>query len=342
MRYAALCCYFGQWPSHFRFWLRSCSYNPQIRFILVSDIPVDGYDLPENVQLVRQSFADVKKRIARTFPEITVSVDRPYKLCDFKTAYGRIFNDLFEGCDYWGFYDIDTVWGDILKFVPANEDCHLTKIFPCGHLCFVRNAEPWNNVFRLINEVAGTPCRNNMSGRKVVTWQECFSSPESHYYDEEGGLEPLFESKEGTEGKEGGERKDSVEKIDGKERTGLVQIYADVTFDNILPPWRFDHFLSINFPEKSHNLVYSYDCGHLYRHYLRGLHPCREEISYLHASKRSFTVSATDTSRFIIYPNKVAEYRDWTILGLLIHGRVRRLRNLVRRIGRRIRIIKDF
>lgn len=314
MKYAALCCYFGQWPSHFQFWLKSCSYNPEIHYFLVSDISVVGCDIPENVHIIRESFAEVQARIARKFPEIQVSVDRPYKLCDFKTAYGYIFEELFAGYDYWGYYDIDTIWGNILKFVPENEDGHLLKIFPCGHLCFIRNQAPWNKVYELVNEVVGTPCRNNMEGKQVVKWQECFTSPESHYYDEEGGLEPVFAAR--------GERD---------------ALYIGVDFDNVLPPWRFDHFLSINFPEKSHHLVYSFEKGRLCRHYLQGCRICREEISYLHASKRTFQIAATDTSRFVIYPNKVADYREWNLLRMLLHGRKRRLKNILTRISNRFK-----
>lgn len=312
VRYAAVCCYFGKWPAHFQVWLSSCSYNKQIVFWLVTDIPMEGYCVPDNVKVCRMSFEEVGTRIQDRFPELQVCVNRPYKLCDFKTAYGYIFDDLFDGFDYWGYYDIDTIWGDIVKFIPENSDSHLIKIFPCGHLSFIRNIAPWNTVYELVNRVAGTPCRNNMEGKKVATWQECFSSPESHYYDEEGGLEPMFSA--------------SIESI------GRGNVYSGVDFDNILPPWRFDHFYSINFPEKSHNLVYSYENGHLYRHYLQGLTHVKEEICYLHASKRHITACISDSSRFIIYPNRITKWREWSLLNMLIHGRPRRLCNLLRLI----------
>lgn len=307
MKYAAVCCYFGQWPNYFAFWLKSCSYNTEIDFFLVSDIPTEGYEIPENVHIVRRSFADVQQLIQSKFPEIKVSVDRPYKLCDFKTAYGYIFDDLFAGYQYWGFFDIDTIWGNIVKFIPNNDDSHIVKILPCGHLCFIRNIAPYNKIYELVNEVAGTPCRNNMLGKTVSVWQDCFSSPDSHYYDEEGGLEPYI-----------------------TQNPQLIT-HNQVIFDNILPPWRFDHFLSINFPEKSHNLVYSFDNGMLCRHYLDGLTHQQEEIGYLHVSKRHFAVETSPSSRFCIYPSKFVPWRKWTLSGLLIHGRPRYLNNIIHR-----------
>lgn len=312
-QYAALCCYFGKWPSQFGHWLKSCSYNDGIDFFLVSDIPVEGYYVPANVHVVNMSFAQVVELIRQKFLPLKVSVDRPYKLCDFKTAYGYIFDNLFEGYDYWGFFDIDTIWGDIVKFIPENQDSHLVKIFPCGHLSFIRNLAPWNKIYELVNEVAGTTCRNNMEGKKVAKWEDCFSSPESHYYDEEGGLEPMIAA-----------------------RPELTQkCYSNVDFDNVLPPWRFDHFYCINFPEKSSHLVYSFEEGHLYRHYLKGLTIVKEEVSYMHASKRHIEVCISDSSRFVIYPSRIARWREWTLMGLLVHGRPRRLMNLMARVKRK-------
>ena len=321
-RFAALCCYYGQWPGYFAVWLKSCSYLPDIDFILVSDIPTAGYDVPANVHMVPMSFAEVRSRVVHKFPEITVSLDRPYKLCDFKVAYGYVFDDLFCGYDYWGFYDIDTIWGDVfcgLKRQGGRAEAFgegLVKIFPCGHLSFIRNKAPWNKIFELVNDVAGTPCRNNMQGRSVVTWQECFSSPDSHYYDEEGGLEPMLEWRRQQEPQQ-------------------IEIYDKVDFDNILPAWRFDHFRSINFPEKSHCLVYSFASGHIYRHYLKGLSVQKEEVSYVHLSRRRLHVALplqNMPDRFILYPNTIAAFCDWTLLRVLWLGRPRYLSNLLRRI----------
>lgn len=310
-RYSALCCYFGQWPTHFGYWLKSCSFNDGVDFILVTDIPVEGYDIPRNVRIVRKSFEEVRMAIASKFPDIHIALDRPYKLCDFKTAYGFIFEDLFEGYDYWGYYDIDTLWGDILKFIPENSGSRLVKIFPCGHLSFIRNVAPWNRIYELVNQVAGTLGRNNVLNKKILTWQECFSSPENHYYDEEGGLEPLMSAL-------------SVPK------------YSGVDFDNILPAWKFDHFYSINFPEKSHFLVHYFEGGHLYRYYLKGLKPQKEEISYVHFSKRKLSLKDSTLSElFLIYPNSIKQIERVIPLFLLVFGRPRYLSNIVRRLKNR-------
>ena len=105
-RYSAICCYFGQWPKWFKYWLSSCRLNKGIDFICVTDIPMDGYDVPENVKVLHYSFAEVQAKVRKTFPEIEVSLDRPYKLCDFKTAYGYIFHEYLADYDDWGIYNM--------------------------------------------------------------------------------------------------------------------------------------------------------------------------------------------------------------------------------------------
>lgn len=320
-QYSAICCYFGQWPNHFCFWLRSCSYNENIDFFLVSDIPIEGYVIPKNVHIVKKSFSQVQELVRSKFSEIKVSLDRPYKLCDFKTAYGYIFEDLFYGYKYWGFYDIDTIWGNIIKFIPENNENHLVKIFPCGHLCFIRNIAPYDRIYELVNDVSGKPCRDNMLGKNVASWQVCFSSPDNYYYDESGGLEPWVES------------------LLPQGKLSNEFLFHEISFDNIFPSWFYGHFKSINFPQKSHFLTYSFEEGHLYRHYLSGFMHKQEEISYIHASQRTFTVfinQCQPTHFFCIYPDAIVPWRTWKTLPLLIYGRPRYLKHFVLRINRKI------
>lgn len=311
-KYSAIGCYYGKWPSHFGMWLTSCGYNPGITFFLVTDISVEEYEVPANVCIVKMSFAEIQSLVRENFPNIEISLHRPYKLCDFRTAYGQIFKHLIKDYEYWGYYDFDTIWGDIEKFIPENEDNHLVKIFPCGHLSFIRNAAPWDRVYEMVNQVSGTPCRNNMQGKQVATWQDCFSSPMSHYYDEEGGLEPLLSYL-------------------------AVPQYGSVDFDNVLPPWRFDHFVSINFPEKSNYLIFSFEEGKVFRHYIKGLKLFKEEISYLHLSRRSLGIFVPSSeTKFIIYPNKIVPYTGISFIYALIHGRYRYVSNILRRLKNRL------
>ncbi len=47
---------------------------------------------------------------------ISFCPDNPYKLCDLRPFYGYVHKDLLETYDFWGFGDLDLLWGDIKKF----------------------------------------------------------------------------------------------------------------------------------------------------------------------------------------------------------------------------------
>jgi hypothetical protein len=46
-----------------------------------------------------------------------VAVESGYKLCDFKPAYGLIFSDCIRGYDFWGYCDVDVIFGNIRAFM---------------------------------------------------------------------------------------------------------------------------------------------------------------------------------------------------------------------------------
>ena len=46
-----------------------------------------------------------------------VAVESGYKLCDFKPAYGHIFADYIREYDFWGYCDVDVIFGNIRSFI---------------------------------------------------------------------------------------------------------------------------------------------------------------------------------------------------------------------------------
>jgi len=110
-----LICYYGKAPWYFPFFLHSCKYNPTIGFLIFSDIHYDG-DIPSNVTIINKSIDEIKC-LAEKKLGFAVTIDAPYKLCDFKPAYGYIFSEYIQGYDFWGQSDIDIIYGDIRKFM---------------------------------------------------------------------------------------------------------------------------------------------------------------------------------------------------------------------------------
>lgn len=172
MRFCAICVYYGKWPSTMSSWLASCAWNPEIDFLLVSDISTEGLCIPSNVKIFPLSFRQVVTRIAdfvclrysaASREKIVHALNKPYKLCDYKPLYGTIFAQEVREYDFWGWCDLDLIFGRISKFIPQDA-LKYVKIFPCGHLSFVVNNEEGNNLYahtkdfglRSLKEVAET------------------------------------------------------------------------------------------------------------------------------------------------------------------------------------------
>lgn len=115
-RIAFIITWFGEWPWYFPYFLHSCKYNPDIDFYIFSDNYLRESHCPQNVHLKKFSI-DKFNRIASETLNLNIEITFPYKLCDFKPAYGLIYNDFISKYDYWGYCDIDIIWGDIREFM---------------------------------------------------------------------------------------------------------------------------------------------------------------------------------------------------------------------------------
>jgi hypothetical protein len=81
-----------------------------------------------------------------------VSIDYAYKLCDFKPAYGFIFNEIISDYNFWGISDIDIVYGDIRKFITDDilnnyEVISSRHDYITGSFCLFRNDIKVNTLF---------------------------------------------------------------------------------------------------------------------------------------------------------------------------------------------------
>ena len=110
-----LICYYGTFPWYFRYFLHSCTFNPSIDFVIITDVAYSG-TIPNNVTFVRKTLNGLKA-LASERLGISVNIEFPYKLCDYKPAYGAIFSEYIEGYDFWGQSDIDVIYGNIRYFI---------------------------------------------------------------------------------------------------------------------------------------------------------------------------------------------------------------------------------
>ena len=76
-----------------------------------------------------------------------ISLSKPYKLCDYKPAYGFLFSEYLIGYKHWGHCDIDTILGDLDHYLTDEILDNYDKIFCLGHLILYKNTPDINNVF---------------------------------------------------------------------------------------------------------------------------------------------------------------------------------------------------
>lgn len=170
MSIALLLPYYGKFPIWINAFLRSCACNPNITWIIFSDLKKPSY-IPENVQFTFLRKTDLSALIQKkTGLEHTLS--NPHKLCDFKPLYGTIFEDYLISYDYWGHCDMDIIWGDLESFLQSiswnNYDIISTRKWAIsGHFTLYRNLPSINNLFR-----------------NVVNYQKAFTDESYQGFDE--------------------------------------------------------------------------------------------------------------------------------------------------------------
>ena len=89
------CCfiipYFGKLPKTFPIFLKSCAKNPEFNWLIFTNDDT-AFDYPLNVSVVHMTLDELSS-LADKKLGFKVALDKAYKLCDFKPAYGFIFED---------------------------------------------------------------------------------------------------------------------------------------------------------------------------------------------------------------------------------------------------------
>lgn len=144
--------YYGKFPNYFKLFLKSCEYNSSYDWKIFTDI-VDDISLPQNVECIHMSFVELKSLIQSKF-DFPISLESPYKLCDYKPAYGYVFAEYLLSYEYWGYCDIDLLFGNLEKLLPFVEIKKYDKVGYLGHLSLYRNEKENNSIFK--NTIKGT------------------------------------------------------------------------------------------------------------------------------------------------------------------------------------------
>lgn len=172
---ALIVLYYGELPQYTKLFFDSLKYNPTIDVLLFTDqeVKYDG----KNLIQYKGSFDNMVKRIQSNF-EFKITCDRPYKLCDYRPAYGYIFKEELKEYDFWGHCDLDMILGNLRKYLPEQLLDKYSKIYQHGHLCLYKNTNE-NNI------------RFMEKGGK--NYKEVFTTSISCIFDEVEGIQKKYD-----------------------------------------------------------------------------------------------------------------------------------------------------
>jgi hypothetical protein len=179
---AVLVVYYGKFPPSIIMWADSAKYQKHIDFIFVTDQEQPLY--LKEFKWITIPFVDLVIKI-NTSLDMEVALKSPYKICDFRPAFGIIFSEYLRDFDYWGYCDLDLIWGNLNLILDKGLIMSPDLLYSRGHFTLYKNSEEINNLFRSkISIVNG-----------VTDYKEIFAQEESCLFDETYGAFKLFRKK---------------------------------------------------------------------------------------------------------------------------------------------------
>ena len=166
--------YFGKLPQFYEAWKVTAACNPTIQFVLFTDDR--SVQSEQNIRVVHMTWKEMVNSIQARFP-FPIALKAPYKLCDFRPGFAEIFPSYVEGFDFWGYCDIDLLYGNIRAFLTEDVLARHDRVFYNGHISLYRNCEKMNSLYRYQEPMY-----------PAVNYRECYSSRRAFYFDEFGGM----------------------------------------------------------------------------------------------------------------------------------------------------------
>jgi hypothetical protein len=167
--------FFGECPKWITPFLLSCKYNPTISWLIYTDFekPVPS---PDNVHFFNARLSDFN-RLSSEKLKLDINISNPYKICDLRPAFGVIFEEFLHNVDFWGYSDIDLIYGDIRSFITDEilNSCEIISTreeYMSGHFALYKNQNKINLLYQ-----------------KCINYREIFQNNNHHYaFDERSNL----------------------------------------------------------------------------------------------------------------------------------------------------------
>jgi len=172
--------YFGCWPNYFNIFLKGCKHNDWLDILFFTDCHLPQ-EKPKNVTFIKATLHEISLLATKKLV-IDITIASPYKLCDFRPCYGVIFEDYLKDHDYWGYGDIDLVYGDLKPFI-VNRIAEGFDVLSnrseilSGSLAFFKNTNFIKNLYAqsslLIDQLTAPDYKGlDETAHNHTTWQE--------------------------------------------------------------------------------------------------------------------------------------------------------------------------
>jgi hypothetical protein len=96
-------------------------------------------------------------------------LSRNYKLVDLKPAYGELFQEYLQGYDFWGYTDLDVLYGDLSRFftdpiLNSHDVLSPSDRLLVGHLTLIRNSPDLCRLYRECPNYLQILCQDSHEG----------------------------------------------------------------------------------------------------------------------------------------------------------------------------------
>jgi hypothetical protein len=145
--------YFGKFPEWSALYFETLKRNSTINFIFYTDNLKPDMDAP-NVIFKTMCFEEYKNKVSTTLG-FTFNPMSAYKLCDLRPLMGVIHHEDIKGVDFFGWADMDLLFGDIRSFYTQevlrdhdvfSSHAHIVS----GHLALFRNTKKHRRMFHYL------------------------------------------------------------------------------------------------------------------------------------------------------------------------------------------------
>lgn len=264
-RVAIIIPYFGTFPNYFNYWLKSALANRDFTFFIFTDNT--SYKTINNVKFIKMQFEEFKDLLQKqiNFP---IYLNEPYKLCDYRPVYGYALQDYIKEYEFWGFGDIDLIYGKLDHFITENILNNYDKIYNLGHLTILKNCDKCNFLWREKHDL-----------KNAYRYDEAFRTPYICHFDEAGGLT-------------------QIAKLEN------IKIYSKVDFADI-DRSKFN-FVPLGKQHKVVPSLFLWKNGKLLYYFKDKNRISMYEVAYAHFQKRQMEIpnKSDNVAYFDIIPNK--------------------------------------